>query len=80
MSAIATVRAAPGLDAYLDRLEDRLADAVTARTGLVAEIGAEALACGRCSSSSRRARMTIRRWRRVPRSSSSTWRASSTTT
>ena len=26
MSAIATVRAAPGLDAYLDDLEDRLAE------------------------------------------------------
>ena len=46
MSAIATVRAAPGLDAYLDRLEDRLTDAVAAREGLVAEIGAEALASG----------------------------------
>jgi len=46
VSAIATVRAAPGLDAYLDELEDRLADAVAARPGLVAEIGAEALTSG----------------------------------
>jgi len=46
VSAIATVRAAPGLDAYLDRLEDRLTAAVAAREGLVAEIGAEALASG----------------------------------
>ncbi len=46
MSAIATVRAAPGLDAYLDRLEDQLAEAVAARPGLVAEIGSEALASG----------------------------------
>jgi geranylgeranyl pyrophosphate synthase len=46
VSAIATVRAAPGLDEYLDRLEERLAEAVAARPGLVAEIGAEALSSG----------------------------------
>jgi geranylgeranyl pyrophosphate synthase len=46
VSAIATVRAAPGLDAYLDQLEERLAEAVAARPGLVGEIGAEALASG----------------------------------
>jgi geranylgeranyl pyrophosphate synthase len=46
MSAIATVRAAPGLDTYLDQLEDRLSEAVVARPGLVAEIGAEALTSG----------------------------------
>ena len=46
MSAIATVRAAPGLDAYLNDLEQRLAGAVAARPGLVSEIGAEALASG----------------------------------
>jgi geranylgeranyl pyrophosphate synthase len=46
MSAIATVHAAPGLDTYLDRLEDRLSDAVASRPGLVAEIGAEALTSG----------------------------------
>jgi geranylgeranyl pyrophosphate synthase len=46
VSAIATVRAAPGLDAYLDELEQGLAEAVGARPGLVAEIGSEALASG----------------------------------
>ena len=46
MSAIATVRAAPGLDAYLHQLEESLAGAVAARQGLVSEIGAEALASG----------------------------------
>jgi len=46
MSALATVRAAPGLDAYLVELEDRLASAVGARPGLVAEIGGEALSSG----------------------------------
>ena len=46
MSTLATVRAAPGLDEYLEGLEERLADAVSARPGLVGEIGAEALASG----------------------------------
>jgi geranylgeranyl pyrophosphate synthase len=46
VSALATVRAAPGLDVYFEELEYRLAKAVTARPGLVAEIGAEALASG----------------------------------
>jgi geranylgeranyl pyrophosphate synthase len=46
MSAIATVRAAPGLDGYLDELEDRLTETVAARPGLVAEIGADALDAG----------------------------------
>ena len=46
MSALATVRAAPGLDAYLEELEERLAGAVSARPGLVGDIGAEALASG----------------------------------
>jgi len=46
MSAIATVHAAPGLDSYLEELEDRLSEAVASRPGLVAEIGAEALTSG----------------------------------
>jgi len=46
VSAIATVRAAPGLDAYLDDLEGRLTAAVAARPGLVARIGADALDAG----------------------------------
>ena len=46
MSALATVRAAPGLDAYLEELEERLAGAVAARPGLVGDIAAEALASG----------------------------------
>ncbi len=46
MSAIATVRAAPGLDAYLDEVEERLVEAVAARPGRAAEIGAEALSAG----------------------------------
>ncbi|HEV3408160.1 MAG TPA: polyprenyl synthetase family protein [Gaiellaceae bacterium] len=46
MSAVATVRATPGLDAYLDVLESRLADAVSARPGIVTEASAELVAAG----------------------------------
>jgi geranylgeranyl pyrophosphate synthase len=40
------VRAAPGLDAYLERLEERLREAVATHPGTVAEAGADALAAG----------------------------------
>jgi geranylgeranyl pyrophosphate synthase len=46
MTALATVQAAPGLDAYLAELEDRLRAAVATHPGTVAEAGAEALAAG----------------------------------
>ena len=46
MSALAEIREAPGLDAYLGELEDRLEHAVGAYRGVVAEVGAEALAAG----------------------------------
>jgi geranylgeranyl pyrophosphate synthase len=46
MTALATVQAAPGLDAYLAELEDRLHAAVAMHPGTVAEAGAEALAAG----------------------------------
>src|SRR5437868_14227255 len=46
MSALAEIREAPGLDAYLAELEDRLGQAVEAYDGVVAEVGAEALAAG----------------------------------
>ena len=46
MSALASIRAAPGLDAYLDELEERLDAAVAAHGGLVSAVGAEALAAG----------------------------------
>ena len=46
MNALATVRAAPGLDEYLDRLEERLLDSVASHPGLVGAIGAETLAAG----------------------------------
>src|SRR5439155_23850871 len=44
--SLATIRASPGLDAYLDGLEERLAAAVDACPGLVATVGTEALAAG----------------------------------
>ena len=47
MSAtLASIREAPGLDPYLDALEERLEAAVGAYGGVVAEVGAEALAAG----------------------------------
>src|SRR6266496_3570374 len=46
MTALAEIRDAPGLDAYLEDLEERLEQAVGAYRGVVAEVGAEALAAG----------------------------------
>jgi geranylgeranyl pyrophosphate synthase len=45
VNALATIRRTPGLDGYLDQLEERLERAV-AGTGLVAEVSSEALAAG----------------------------------
>jgi geranylgeranyl pyrophosphate synthase len=44
--SLATIRESPGLDAYLEDLEERLAAAVEAHPGLVAMVGGEALAAG----------------------------------
>jgi geranylgeranyl pyrophosphate synthase len=46
VSALTTIRESPGLDAYLEDLEDRLTAAVEAQPGLVAAVGTEALAAG----------------------------------
>jgi geranylgeranyl pyrophosphate synthase len=45
-AALAAIREAPGLDEYLEKLEIRLEAAVTTPGGLVAEVGAEAIAAG----------------------------------
>jgi octaprenyl-diphosphate synthase len=45
-AAIAALRQAAGLDAYLAALEERLAAAVTAEGGVVATVGTDALAAG----------------------------------
>jgi geranylgeranyl pyrophosphate synthase len=44
--SLATIRETPGLDAYLESLEERLTESVAAHPGLVAEVGGEALAAG----------------------------------
>ena len=46
MSALASIRGAPGLEEYLDELELQLEEAVDSHRGLVAAVGAEALAAG----------------------------------
>jgi geranylgeranyl pyrophosphate synthase len=46
LSALAELREAPGLDAYLAELEDRLDAAVGRYEGIVSEVGGEALAAG----------------------------------
>lgn len=46
MNALAAIRESPGLDGYLDVLEERLEEAVAAYPGLVAVAGAETLAAG----------------------------------
>lgn len=46
MSALAVVRAAPGLEEYLDAVEGRLAAAVSSHPGTVGLVGADALAAG----------------------------------
>ena len=46
MSALETVRAASGLESFLDEVERRLEESVSAHPGLVAIVGAGALAAG----------------------------------
>jgi geranylgeranyl pyrophosphate synthase len=46
VTALATVRAAPGLGVYLELLEERLGRSVASHPGLVGEIGSETLAAG----------------------------------
>jgi hypothetical protein len=72
---LADIRAVPGLDDYLDALEERLARTVATHPGLVAAVGNEALAAG----GKRLRPEKSRRSRPASRSSSSTWRRSSTT-
>jgi geranylgeranyl pyrophosphate synthase len=44
--SLAMIRETPGLDAYLDDLEERLTESVAAYPGVVAEVGGEALCAG----------------------------------
>jgi geranylgeranyl pyrophosphate synthase len=46
MTSLAEIREAPGLETYLDAIEERLARTVASHPGLVAAVGNEALAAG----------------------------------
>ena len=46
MTALSSIREAPGLEEYLDALEERLARSVATHPGVVAAVGNEALAAG----------------------------------
>jgi geranylgeranyl pyrophosphate synthase len=46
MTVLATIREAPGLEFYLDELEERLQDTVASHPGVAATVGADALAAG----------------------------------
>jgi geranylgeranyl pyrophosphate synthase len=46
VNAIATIRSAPGLESYLERLEARLELSVASHPGIVGDIGVETLAAG----------------------------------
>jgi len=46
VSALAAVRAVPGLERYLDLLEGRLEETVAAYPGRLGDIGADTLAAG----------------------------------
>ncbi len=46
MSALATIRETPGLDAYLEELEDRLEETVATHPGVVAAVSRDALSAG----------------------------------
>ena len=46
MNALATIRQAPGLDRYLDLLEQRLQDVVATYPGTLGDVGADTLAAG----------------------------------
>jgi len=46
MTVLASIREAPGLESYLDELEERLEGTVASHPGVVAAVGADALAAG----------------------------------
>jgi geranylgeranyl pyrophosphate synthase len=46
VTALAAIREAPGLESYLDELEERLQETVASHPGVVAAVGADALAAG----------------------------------
>ena len=46
MSVLTSIRDVPGLESYLDEIEERLQEAVARHPGLVAEVGSSALEAG----------------------------------
>jgi geranylgeranyl pyrophosphate synthase len=46
VTALASIREVPGLESYLDELEERLQDTVSSHPGVVAAVGADALSAG----------------------------------
>ena len=86
MTTLELVRSTPGLDDYLDAVEERLAVTVASHPGVVAAVGADALAAGgkrlrpAAHLSLVRTRVARHRSRRVSPSSSCTWPRSCTTT
>ena len=46
MNALLAIRETPGLDAYLEELEERLREAVATHPGVVSAVGTEALSAG----------------------------------
>ncbi len=46
MTVLASIREAPGLESYLDELEERLVATVASHPGIVAAVGADALSAG----------------------------------
>ncbi len=46
MTVLASIREAPGLESYLDELEERLQETVASHPGVVSAVGADALAAG----------------------------------
>ncbi len=46
MTVLASIREAPGLESYLDELEERLQETVASHPGIAAAVGADALAAG----------------------------------
>jgi geranylgeranyl pyrophosphate synthase len=46
VTVLASIREAPGLGSYLDELEEQLQETVASHPGIVAAVGADALAAG----------------------------------
>ena len=68
-TTLAAIRELPGLEAYLDELEERLHEVVSAHGGLVSTVGEEALSAGGKRLPSRPASRSRCAWPAPPKSS-----------